>query len=157
METWPGYPAPPLTCPRINGYMRYPVHIHSRSAQRKWLSEVYHDNPGWINPVTAAERGIRDGDKIRVKSSVGEIVTKARVTEKIVPGIIAISYHVGREESGRYGSGRKSPFGRDNDPDLRNIFWEEHGVHPNRIIPNWNDPINGQQRWMDTVVTVSKV
>ena len=97
METWPGYPAPPLTCPRINGYMRYPVHIHSRSAQRKWLSEVYHDNPGWINPVTAAERGIRDGDKIRVKSSVGEIVTNSRVTENIVPVLIAISYHVGRE------------------------------------------------------------
>ncbi|HDH04661.1 MAG TPA: DMSO reductase, partial [Nitrospirae bacterium] len=132
------------------------VHVHSRSTHRKWLAEVYHDNPGWINPKTAGVRGIKDGDKIKVKSKIGEIVTKAHVTEKIVPGIIAISHHVGREESGRYGSGKKSPLAHDNDPDLKRIFWKAHGVHPNWIIPNSPDPINGQQRWMDTVVTVTK-
>jgi anaerobic selenocysteine-containing dehydrogenase len=132
------------------------VHIHSRSSQRKWLSEIYHDNPGWINSKTAADRGIKDGDKIKVKSSVGEIVTTANVTEKVMPGIIAISYHVGREESGRYGSGKKSPLAHDNDPDLKNKFWDTYGMHPNWIIPNANDPINGQQAWMDTVVTVTK-
>lgn len=132
------------------------VHIHSRSSHRKWLSEIYHDNPGWINPKTAADRGIKDGDKIKVKSSVGEIITKARVTEKIVPGVIAISMSVGREESGRYGSGKKSPLAHDNDPDLKNKFWDTYGMHPNWIIPNSDDPINGQQAWMDTVVTVTK-
>ncbi|HDH51668.1 MAG TPA: DMSO reductase, partial [Nitrospirae bacterium] len=135
------------------------VHVHSRSTHRKWLSEIYHDNPGWMNPKTAADRGIKDGDKIKVKSPIGEIVTNARVTEKIVPGVIAISYHVGREESGRYGSGRKSPVAggaNDNDPDLKNKFWDTYGMHPNWIIPNSDDPINGQQRWMDTVVTVTR-
>jgi hypothetical protein len=29
-------------------------------------------------------------------------------------------------------------------------------VHPNWIIPNKPDPINGQQAWMDTVVKVTK-
>ncbi|HDZ62440.1 MAG TPA: DMSO reductase, partial [Nitrospirae bacterium] len=132
------------------------VHIHSRSTHRKWLSEIYHDNPGWINPKTAAGLGIKDGDKIKVKSSVGAIATKAHVTEKIIPGIIAISHHVGREESGRYGSGKKSPLAHDNDPDLKNKFWDTYGMHPNWIIPNSDDPINGQQCWMDTVVTVTK-
>jgi hypothetical protein len=32
----------------------------------------------------------------------------------------------------------------------------EHGVHPNHIIPNTPDPVNGQQRWMDTVVKMAK-
>jgi anaerobic selenocysteine-containing dehydrogenase len=132
------------------------VHIHSRSSHRKWASEIYHDNPGWMNPKTAAARGIRDGDKIKVKSKIGEITTKARVTEKIVPGVIAISYHVGREESGRYGSGKKSPMAHDNDPDLKLKSWDTYGMHPNHIIPNTPDPINGQQCWMDTVVTVTK-
>jgi anaerobic selenocysteine-containing dehydrogenase len=132
------------------------VHIHSRSAHRKWASEMYHDNPGWINTKTAAARGISDGDRIKVKSRISEIETTARVTEKIVPGIIAISYHVGREESGRYGSGKKSPMGHDNDPDLKNMWWNTHGQHPNFIIPNTPDPVNGQQAWMDTVVKVSK-
>ena len=132
------------------------VHIHSRSSHRKWASEMYHDNPGWINSATAASRGISDGDKIKVKSRIGEIETTARVTEKIVPGVIAISYHVGREESGRYGSGKKSPMGHDNDPDLKNMWWTTHGKHPNHIIPNTVDPVNGQQCWMDTVVQVRK-
>ena len=132
------------------------VHIHSRSTHRKWLAEIYHDNPGWINPATASAHGIKDGDRIKVKSNIGQITTKARVTENIVPGVIAMSYHVGREESGRYGSGKKSPMGRDNDQDLKNMWWKEHGVHPNTIIPNSDDPINGQQRWMDTVVKITK-
>ena len=133
------------------------IHILSRSSHRKWLSEVCHDNPGWINPQTAGARGIKDGDKIKVKSTVGEIVTKARVTEKVIPGIIAISFHVGREESGRYGSGKKSPEAHDNDPDLKNKFWDTYGVNSNSIIPNSSDPISGQLRCMDTVVTVTKV
>jgi thiosulfate reductase/polysulfide reductase chain A len=132
------------------------VHIHSRSTHRKWLAELYHENPGWINSKTAAARGISDGDQIRVTSPIGSIVTKARVTEKIIPGVIAISYHVGRSESGRYGSGNKSPGGHDDDPDLQNKWWTEHGMHPNHIIANAPDPLNGQQRWMDTVVKVTK-
>jgi anaerobic selenocysteine-containing dehydrogenase len=132
------------------------VHIHSRSTHRKWLTELYHDNPGWINPKTAAARGIKDGDKITVKSNISTITTTAKVTEKIGPGIIAISYHLGREESGRYGSGKKSPGGHDNDPDLALKWWDTYGVHPNHVIPNTVDPVNGQQCWMDTVVQVAK-
>jgi anaerobic selenocysteine-containing dehydrogenase len=132
------------------------VHIHSRSAHRKWLMELYHDNPGWMNSKTAAARGIKDGDKIKVTSKIGSIITTAKVTEKIGPGIIAISYHLGREESGRYGSGKKSPGGHDNDPDLAHKHWDTYGVHPNHIIPNTTDPVNGQQCWMDTVVKVAK-
>ncbi len=132
------------------------VHILSRSSHRKWISEMYHDNPGWINPKTAEARGIKDGDKIRVKSSVGEIVTTARVTEKIIPGTIAVSFHVGREESGIYGSGKKSPEGHDNDPDIANKFWDTYGVNSNSIIPNSSDPISGQLCCMDTVVSVTK-
>jgi anaerobic selenocysteine-containing dehydrogenase len=132
------------------------IHILSRSSHRKWISEVYHDNPGWMNPQTASALGISNGDKIKVKSGVGEIVITANVTEKIVPGTIAISFHVGREESGRYGSGKKSPEANDNDPDLKNKFWDTYGVNSNSIISNSSDPISGQLRCMDTVVTVTK-
>lgn len=135
------------------------VQIHSRSQNCKWLTEIYHDNPGWINPVTASALGINDGDKIKVKSSVGEITTKARVTEGIVPGVIAISHHSGHWEYGRYASGKKAPGeggAHDDDADLKLMSWKDFGVRPNWIIPNWPDPIGGQQRWMDTVVKVTK-
>jgi anaerobic selenocysteine-containing dehydrogenase len=134
------------------------VHTHSRTTHCKWLSEIYHDNPGWMNPSTAAERGLKDGDRIRVHNSLGEIATHVRVTEGIIPGIIAISYHVGREHSGRYGSGEISPIPgvADDDPDFKNKWWDRHGVHPNTIIASSPDVISGQQRWMDTVVRVEK-
>ncbi|MBI5408779.1 MAG: molybdopterin-dependent oxidoreductase [Nitrospirae bacterium] len=135
------------------------VITQSRSANCKWLSELYHDNPAWINPKTAAGLGIKTGDKIKVKSVIDEITTKARVTEGVIPGVIAISHSVGHWEYGRYASGKKGPDAsgaHDNDPDLKTIWWEDRGVHPNWIIPNSPDPIGGQQRWMDTVVKVTK-
>jgi thiosulfate reductase / polysulfide reductase chain A len=132
------------------------VHIHSRSTNCKWLTEIYHDNPAQINSATAAQLGIKTGDKIKLKSSIGEIITKANVTEGVVTGAIAISHHLGHWEYGRYASGKKAPLAGDNDPDLKLKTWDTYGVHPNWIIPNKPDPISGQQAWMDTVVTVTK-
>jgi len=134
------------------------VHSHSRTAHCKWLAEIKHDNPAWINSKTAAERGIKDGDSIKVSSDIGSITTTAHVTEGIIPGIVAISHHFGRQHSGIYGSGKSSPIagGASADPDAKNMWWDKHGTHPNSIIPNSSDPISGGQRWMDTVVRVAK-
>ncbi|MEH6651199.1 MAG: molybdopterin-dependent oxidoreductase [Motiliproteus sp.] len=134
------------------------VHTHSRTSHCKWLTEIKHDNPAWINSKTAAERGIEDGDSIKVLNGLGEITTTAYVTEGIIPGVIAISHHLGRRHSGVYGSGNSSLVdgGASADPDANNIWWNKHGVHPNAIIPNSSDPISGTQRWMDTVVRVEK-
>ena len=117
-----------------------------------------HDNPAWINTKTAAARGIKDGDSIKVKSDVGEFATTAYVTEGIIPGVIAVSHSLGRKYSGIYGSGKANPIdgGAAADPDAKNKWWDTHGVHPNVAIPNWSDPISGTQRWMDTVVRVEK-
>ena len=41
---------------------------------RDQLAEIKHDNPGWINTVTAKERGIENGDKIRVYNDLGEVI-----------------------------------------------------------------------------------
>ncbi|MCP5443627.1 MAG: molybdopterin-dependent oxidoreductase [Chromatiaceae bacterium] len=131
--------------------------IHSRSPNCKYLTELYHTNPAWINPADAAKRGIEDGDKVKVRSPIGEITIEAKVTPAINLGVIAISHHCGHWEYGRYASGKKGPTARDDDPDLDRIWWKgNHGVHPNWIIANAPDPINGQMRWMDTVVQVSK-
>jgi len=134
------------------------VHTHSRTAQCKWLSEIKHDNPAWINTRTASERGIKNGDRIKVRSEIGELNTTAYVTEGIVPGVVAISHSLGREHSGIYGSGKKSPIsgGAADDPDAKNIWWDKHGAHPNKIIPNKSDPISGGMRWFDTVVRVER-
>lgn len=132
------------------------VQIHSRSQNCRWLTEIYHDNPALINPATAQKRGIKEGDRIKVRSEVGEIVTKARVTEGVHPQVIAISHHLGHWEYGEFASGKKGATGHTCIPDCHRKWWKETGVHPNWIIPNAPDPIAGQLRFMDTVVEVNK-
>ncbi|MFQ5974465.1 MAG: molybdopterin-dependent oxidoreductase, partial [Alphaproteobacteria bacterium] len=78
------------------------VQSHSRTQNCKWLTEIYHENPAWINPATAAQNDIRDGQRIKVASELGEIETEARVTPAVVPGVIAISMHCGHWQYGRY-------------------------------------------------------
>lgn len=135
---------------------KVPVQIHSRSANCKWLTEMYHENPAKINPISAGPLGVKTGNKIKVKSEIGEIETIAEVTEAVVPGIVAISHHLGHWQYGRYASGNKAPLAGDNDPDFKLKWWDTYGVHPNWIIPNKSDPINGQMIFMDTVVQVTK-
>jgi len=134
---------------------------HSRTINCKYLTEIYHNNPAWINPATAGAKGLVEGDGIKVKSEFGEIVTKVRVTPAVAPGTLAISHHCGHWEYGRYASGKLAPKAAgspDNDPDVARIWWsEERGVHPNWLIGNKPDPISGELRWMDTVVSISKV
>jgi len=137
------------------------VHSHSRTQNCKWLTEVYHDNPAWINPETAAALGIANDDIIRVRSEIGEITIKARVTPGIAPGSIGISNHCGHWQYGRYASGNAAPeeFRADTpDKDVDRIWWaDKRGVHPNWLIPNRPDAIGGEQRWNDTVVRIEKV
>jgi anaerobic selenocysteine-containing dehydrogenase len=135
---------------------KVPVQIHSRSANCKWLTEIYHDNPAKINPVTAKPLGIKTGDKIKVTSKINEITTTANVTEAVVPGIVSISHHLGHWEYGRYASGKKAPLAGDNDPDLKIKHWDTYGMHPNWLMANKPDPISGQWAMLDNVVKVTK-
>jgi anaerobic selenocysteine-containing dehydrogenase len=131
------------------------VQTHSRTQNNKWLTEIYPNNHAWINPKDAKKRGIKDGDKIKVKSPIAEMETYAHVTENAQPGHVHISHHMGHIQYGRYASGKRAP-GAGGDPDDKNIHWKWHGAHPNRVIPNWGDRLSGFQRWNDTVVQVRK-
>jgi len=135
------------------------VHTQSRTAACKWLSEIYHSNPMWINPKTAEERGIKDGDLVRVTSSIGYLVTRANVTEGIHPRVVAISTSVGHTQYGPVSRAKKKmkpEFGNP-DPDVtKNLWWKDTGVHLNKILPISTDPIGGSYAWFDTVVSVEK-
>ncbi len=139
-----------LTTYRVN------THTLSTSQNCKWLSEVFHFSPAWINPKTAAAKQIEDGDKIKIQSGIGEIETVAKVTETVAPGVVAISSHGGHWEYGRYASDRAAPFGAEDASDEKRKWWKQQGVHPNWIIPVAVEPISGQQRWMDIQVKVVK-
>ena len=44
----------------------------------------------WINTADAQARRIRDGDDIRVFNDRGATIITAKVTERIMPGVVAI-------------------------------------------------------------------
>ncbi len=141
-----------LTTFRVN------VQTLSRTQNCKWLDEIDVENDhGWINPKTAKALDLSDGDWVKLKTDLGEIKTHIIVTHNVVPGVIAISSHGGRWEYGRYASGKKAPYGIELQAPYDSLmWWENEKAHPNWVIDNVSEPISGQQRWMDTVVTVSK-
>ena len=136
---------------------RVNVQTLSRTQNCGWLDEINGDNPAWINIKTAEDRGINEGDRIIIKTSLGQVETIAKVTENVVPGVIAISSHGGRWEYGRYASGKKAPFSLKEDTPYEEFkWWKFDTISPNWIIDNVAEPVSGQQRWMDTVVSVTK-
>ena len=47
---------------------KWNVHNHGRTMNLKWLAEIVHSNPAWLNPVTAGELELSDGDWIELTS-----------------------------------------------------------------------------------------
>jgi len=136
-------------------------HTLSRTSNLKYLSELWHANPLWINRDVAKELGIGDAELVRVTSAVGYLVTRAWLTSGIHPKTIGISTSVGRTAYGRVAQAdphAHASFAHESqeDPDIdHNLWWRDKGVNPNDIIPIFIDPETGAQVWNDTVVTVS--
>ena len=44
----------------------------------------------WINPFDAQRRGIANGDEVRIFNDRGEVRISAKVTPRIIPGVVAL-------------------------------------------------------------------
>ena len=55
---------------------KWNVHNHGRTMNLKWLAEIVHSNPAWLNPKTAARFGLKDGDWIEVTSYYSQELDK---------------------------------------------------------------------------------
>ncbi len=153
---------------------RLPTLIHTRSGNAKWLYEISHTNPLWINPTDAEKFGFQTGDLARVNTDIGYFVLRVWVTEGIRPGVVACSHHLGRwrlkkgEGTDRWasalvdlqelGDGKwkmrqlegVQPFASE-DPDSERIWWKEGGVHQNLTFPVHPDPVSGMHCWHQQV------
>ena len=158
---------------------RLPTLIHTRSANAKWLYEISHKNPVWMNPIDAERLGVTTGDLIRVETEIGYFVDKVWITEGIKPGVIAMSHHLGRwrlQEQTGLNIGTSNLASLDDhqdgtyqlnilhgarawnsiDPDTSRIWWEEVGVHQNLTHAVHPDPISGAHCWLQKAVNVRK-
>ncbi|MBI4294789.1 MAG: molybdopterin-dependent oxidoreductase [Chloroflexi bacterium] len=62
---------------------------HSTFDNLPWLREL-EQHAVWINSADAQARGIKDGDQVRVFNDRGEMVIPARVSERIMPGVVDV-------------------------------------------------------------------
>jgi anaerobic dimethyl sulfoxide reductase subunit A len=63
--------------------------VHSTHDNNDWLGEAFPQRI-FINPLDAADRDICDGDLVRAWNERGEVVIPARVTPRILPGVVDI-------------------------------------------------------------------
>ena len=153
---------------------RLPTLIHTRSGNAKWLYEISHTNPLWVNRKDAEALELENGELARVNTEIGYFVIRVWTTEGIRPGVVGCSHHLGRWRTKKdqgtdrwasalvdleeLGEGRwrlrqiegVKPFTSD-DPDSERIFWQEGGVHQNLTFPVHPDPVSGMHCWHQRV------
>ena len=67
----------------------YKQRTHSTYGNCAWLQEVAPQEL-WINPIDAVERGIRHRDRVKVYNDRGVSYVPARVTPRIIPGVVSL-------------------------------------------------------------------
>jgi formate dehydrogenase major subunit len=60
-----------------------------RTANEVWHSEDLLE----IHPSDAENRGVRDGDWVRLASRAGETTLRAHITERVAPGVVYTTFH----------------------------------------------------------------
>jgi anaerobic dimethyl sulfoxide reductase subunit A len=78
----------PLLMSSPHSYYR----VHSWLDNNIWLRTDCYRHAVWMNVADAKSRGVKDNDRVRVYSDIGEMVGPAYVTSRIVPGTVAIHH-----------------------------------------------------------------
>jgi len=69
-------------------------HYHTRTqTARSGMDAILPEETADISAKDAKERGIKDGDYVRVWSRRGEVTVKARITEEVPPGMVWMAFH----------------------------------------------------------------
>ena len=153
---------------------RLPTLIHTRSGNAKYLYEISHGHPLWMNPADADDLSFETGSLVRINTDTGYFVMRVWRTEGIRPGVVAASHHMGRwrlsdalgnerwssalvdidrTDDGRWRLRQQKgiePFTSD-DPDSERIWWKDAGVHQNLAFPPHPDPVSGMHAWHQRV------
>jgi anaerobic selenocysteine-containing dehydrogenase len=122
----------------------------------KWAREIYHENRLWLNKQKAAQLGIKNGEKVRVSSTVGSVTVRVLTTNRIHPDSVALAEGLGHTAYGNVAQALKS---KSKDRDTQLVWWSKKGkgVNPFSIIEDRVDPVGRGQASKDTVVQIEKL
>lgn len=87
--------------------------IHSQNWAQEWLGRDEREDVLTINPLDAAERGIKDEDGVIIYNGQGKVTRKARINSELVPGIVLL-YQGGKEPVNKLLSGLSADMGKRN-------------------------------------------
>jgi anaerobic dimethyl sulfoxide reductase subunit A len=62
---------------------------HSIHGNQDGLSRVDPDTI-WMHPMDAQQRGLKDGQSVRIYNDIGETILPVQVTDRILPGVVSI-------------------------------------------------------------------
>ncbi len=89
-----------------------------------------------VHPSYAAKKGIKTGDKVKIKSSAGEVFAVAQISELTRPDVVVLPFGQGRWAMGRWAKDR--------------------GTHTDQVIVQQSDRISGMANFYSATVTVEK-
>ena len=125
----------------LQPYMSLNMHDGS-GANLPWMQElpdpltsVVYGSWLEINPATAQELGLRDGDLVEVESPEGTVSVPVLTFPAIMPNVVAMPVGQGHSEYGRYASGR--------------------GANPIEILSSQMEPETGSLAWNATRVRLN--
>jgi thiosulfate reductase/polysulfide reductase chain A len=115
---------------------RHAYFTHGTTQNNPFLHDLMPENTLWLNTVEARRLSLKDGQKVRVKSSVGEGELRLEVTEKIRPDCVYMAHGFGVLSSGQ-----------------SNIFGK--GACDAALIEDKVCPISGNAAMHETFVEIS--
>jgi anaerobic dimethyl sulfoxide reductase subunit A len=80
----------------------YKQRTHSTWGNVPWVKEAAPQQL-WINPIDAKARKIRHGDAVKVFNEHGISVSKAKVTERVMPGVVLLPQGAWYQRDGKKG------------------------------------------------------
>jgi anaerobic selenocysteine-containing dehydrogenase len=90
-----------------------------------------------LNPKTGAEYGLKEGDRVEVRSPVGKARARVHLFSGAMPGIVYLPLGLGHTAYDEFSRGK--------------------GINPNNIIEATRDPLSGHPVWWNTPVQLTKI
>jgi anaerobic selenocysteine-containing dehydrogenase len=120
----------------------------------KWLSEIFHENPLWINEKTAQKLGLVEGDKVEIHSKGMKATVQVHLTQSVHPEVVAIARDLGHWAYGNVAKGKKS---KTPDEDTSLIWWNNgKSYHVSWLIQEERDKVSGGTGRRVTLVKIKR-